>query len=96
MGLTKTPLSMLEAKGSPNSDVRFTGTEVVTQLDEDINNTGVVSGIFDDASGTLILTLVNGTQISIPGFMTHPFFIAEFFVTTLSSIINLSGLRYNI
>ena len=71
MPLTKTPLSMLEGKGTPNSDVRFTGTEVTTQQDQDINNAGVVSGRFDDATGTLILTLVNGVEIKVPGFMTQ-------------------------
>lgn len=70
-GLTRTPLSMLEARGAPNSDVRFDGREVNTQKDENINNTGVTSGKFDDVTGTLSLTLVNGQSVEIRGFMTH-------------------------
>jgi len=70
-GLTRTPLSMLEARGRPNSDVRYDGKEVGTQEDEDINNTGVIGGSFNDVTGTLKLTLVNGQSIEIRGFMTQ-------------------------
>lgn len=69
-GLTRTPLSMLEARGVPNSDVRYDGFEVKTQEDQNMNNTGVISGKFNDVTGTLSLTLVNGQSVEIRGFMT--------------------------
>ena len=62
---------MLEGKGAPNSDVRYTGSEITTRLDDVINDSGLASGRFDDASGTLILTLVNGSELRIAGFMTQ-------------------------
>lgn len=71
MSLTRTPLSMLEAKGEPNSDVRFTGKEVTTQPDVDINNSGLQSAHFNDTSGILTLVLMNGESIEISGFMTQ-------------------------
>jgi hypothetical protein len=71
MSLTKTPLDMLEAKGTPGSDVRYTGSEVIVEPDEDINNLGVASGFFDDSSGTLVIKLVNGQTLNITGFMTQ-------------------------
>jgi hypothetical protein len=71
MSLTKTPLSMLEGKGPPNSDVRYTGSEITTRLDDAINDSGLVSGRFDDSTGTLVLTLVNGTLLKVSGFMTQ-------------------------
>jgi len=70
-GLTKTPLSMLEAHGEPDSDVRYSGEAVYTERDKDLNNTGVHSGYFDDATGTLTLTLINGQQLQIAGFLTQ-------------------------
>lgn len=70
-GLTRTPLSMLEARGEPGSDVRFSGEQVHTEPGADINNTGIVNGNFDDASGTLTLNLMNGQKVQIRGFMTQ-------------------------
>ena len=70
-GLTKTPLSMLEALGEPDSDVRFSGESVYTERDQNINNTGLQTGHFDDATGILTITLVNGQQLQIAGFMTQ-------------------------
>lgn len=70
-GLTKTPLSMLESKGSPGSDVQFDGKSVVAVEEENVNNSGVLGGSFDDASGTLTLSLVNGETIQVSGFMTQ-------------------------
>lgn len=69
-GLTKTPLGMLEAKGTPDSDVRFTGQEVVAQPDKNINNTGIKNASYDSLTGTLTLTLVNEEVIEIDGFFT--------------------------
>lgn len=71
VGLTKTPLSMLLGKGSPGSDVTFDGKQVVVTEEQDINNSGVVTGNFDDATGTLTLILVNGQKITVSGFMTR-------------------------
>lgn len=71
MGLTKTPLSMLDAIGEPNSDVRFDGGEVITSPEQNINNLGVQSGFFDDATGILTLQLVSGQKIQVSGFMTQ-------------------------
>lgn len=68
--LTKTPLSMLYARGEPNTDVRFSGEEVFTRRDEDINNRGILSVFFDDTTGNLVFTLVNGEQLVVQGFMT--------------------------
>lgn len=70
-GLTRTPLSMLEANGDPDSDVRFDGSEVVAEKDASLNNAGVIAGHFDDATGVLTLTLVNGQKVQISGFMTQ-------------------------
>lgn len=62
---------MLEAMGDPDSDVRFDGESVTTQKDANINNAGVVAGHFDDASGQLTLTLMNGQKVIVGGFMTQ-------------------------
>lgn len=69
-GLTKTPLSLLQARGAPNSDVRFSGSEVVTEADQNINNAGIASANYDSQTGTLTLNLVNGSKMQITGFMT--------------------------
>ena len=70
MGLTRTPLTMLDARGTPNSDVRFDGENITLSADENPNNLGVTGGNFDDATGTLTLNLANGNSLSISGFMT--------------------------
>lgn len=62
---------MLDARGIPNSDVRFDGRSVVLNPEENTNNLGVVGGYFDDATGFLTLTLVNGNKIEVGGFMTQ-------------------------
>lgn len=69
--LTRTPISMLDSRGEPNSDVRFNGDEVVAVPDEDINNTGIASANYDSSTGTLTLNLVNGQKLVIDGFMTQ-------------------------
>lgn len=71
MALTKTPLTMLDAKGIPGSDVRFDGEKVVLNPEENPNNLGVVGGNFDDANGKLTLSLANGTELVVSGFMTQ-------------------------
>lgn len=70
MSLTRTPLAMLDAKGQPSSDVRFNGKEVVVENLEDNGQRGIVSGHYDDASGTVTLTLQSGEKLSITGFIT--------------------------
>jgi len=70
-GLTKTPLSMLDAYGDPDSDVRFSGESVFTSKDQNLNNAGLHAGHFDDATGVLTVTLVNGQKMQIAGFMTQ-------------------------
>lgn len=69
-GLTRTPLSMLEAKGDPGSHLKYSGQRVFTERQQDINNSGLASATFDDASGVLTLTLVNGETMQVRGFMT--------------------------
>lgn len=68
--LTRTPLTMLDAKGQPSSDVTFNGKEVVVQNLEDADKRGLVSGVYDDATGTITLTLESGAKIAITGFIT--------------------------
>ena len=70
-GLTRTPLSMLESRGRPDSDIRYNGEEVTAEEDENLNNTGLKSGHFDDTTGILTITLVNGQKLQISGFMTQ-------------------------
>lgn len=61
---------MIGARGPASADIRYDGKDVVVQTDPDANNTAVVQGSFDDATGTMTLTLANGTQIRVPGFLT--------------------------
>lgn len=70
MTLTRTPLKMLDARGSPNSDVTFNGKEVVVEDLETNNKRGIVSGHYDDATGTVTLELESGQKLSIHGFIT--------------------------
>lgn len=69
--LTKTPLVMLQARGSSDADVRLQAGTVVVREDIDVNNSGVVSANFDDSTGTLSLVLVNGSTIRVSGFLTQ-------------------------
>jgi len=69
-GLTKPPLSMLDARGSTASDVRFDGEQVVVASDPSTTSKNVVSGSYDDVSGVVTLTFADGTNIQISGFMT--------------------------
>lgn len=70
MSLTRTPLSMLDAKGTSKSDVVYDGKEVVVENDSNNVSGDPVSGFFDDVTGTLVLNLENGTQIKISGLPT--------------------------
>lgn len=70
MTLTRTPLKMLDARGSPNSDVTFNGKEVVIENLETNNKRGIVKGHYDDATGTVTLELESGEKLSISGFIT--------------------------
>lgn len=70
MTLTRTPLKMLDARGSPNSDVTFNGKEVVVENLEDNRKRGITGGIYDDATGTVTLTLESGEKLTISGFLT--------------------------
>lgn len=70
MTLTRTPLTMLQANGQPNSDVTFNGKEVVVQDIEDNTKKGITGGHYDDATGTITLVLESGQQLQINGFMT--------------------------
>lgn len=62
---------MLDGRGIPGSDVRYDGKSIVLSPEENTNNLGVAGGYFDDATGVLTLTLVNGQTVEISGFMTQ-------------------------
>ena len=68
--LTRTPLRMLDAKGTPDSDVTFDGKEVVVKDLENSNKRGVRSGSYDDTTGTITLVLDSGDKLQITGFAT--------------------------
>lgn len=71
-GLTKVPLQLISAYGVPNSDVRFNGSEVVvTPPAEDENDFGILGGSFDATAGVMTLSLRNGSQLELSGFMTQ-------------------------
>lgn len=68
--LTRTPLSMLDARGKAQSDVTFNGKEVVVEDLSVSEQHGVTSGAYDSTTGTVTLTLDSGDKIAITGFMT--------------------------
>lgn len=70
MSLTRTPLSMLQGKAAPDTDVIFDGKNVVTKNLSDDDQRGITAGVYDDATGTLTLTLESGQKLSISGFIT--------------------------
>lgn len=70
-GLTKPPISMLEAIGKPGSNVAFDGARLILETPEGAT-TGktIVSGQFDDATGTINFLMGDGSVLSISGFIT--------------------------
>lgn len=70
-GLTKIPLSLLKARGQPDSDVRFDGSQIITQKESQTSNYGVLNGSYDSIHGRLTLNLANGQTLEIEGFPTQ-------------------------
>jgi hypothetical protein len=69
--LTKPPISMLSAVGKPGSNVSFDGARVVLEAPgEEVVGKTLVSGQFDDSTGTLVMLLGDGSTLSISGFIT--------------------------
>lgn len=70
--ITKIPLSMINASGAPDDDIRFDGDDILVTPDGDERRlgSGVSQGVFDDVSGTLTISLIDGTTVNVPGFVT--------------------------
>lgn len=70
MALTRTPIEMIEAQGAPGTDVQFDGKELFL-ADQQQTLVTVTGGNFDSVAGVLTITLSNGQELDVPGFLTQ-------------------------
>lgn len=68
-GITRVPLSLVQARGKAGDPVVFNGAGLNTEQGTD-TNAKLVGGTLDSATGTLNLKLSDGSTIKIEGFAT--------------------------
>lgn len=70
MGLTRTPIEMIEAVGEPGTDVQFDGKDLFL-ADQEQTLVSVTGGDYDSVAGVLTIQLSNGDTVEVPGFITQ-------------------------
>lgn len=69
-GVTKLPVSMLQARGVTGGTLKNTGTSVEVAQDSDLMAPYPTTGSLDQSSGILTIELSDGSTIRIDGFFT--------------------------